>query len=153
MPEPATIRDVEAAGFTVALASGSVEREQDALAQAQALAAPDAVRSDVEKVASEVATLAAAQGLAGQEFVDIVSGATAQALQQIQGAHDERVEFHRRALAIAEEMPDVWHVSALGDPSTPDDDVSLYVSCTPDGSGWDAGAQEMLDALVKVVTE
>lgn len=143
-----TIEDVRSAGYTVALASGSVAVEEEALADARALAAPSAVQSDAEAVAAETARAAVAAGLADGALTEIVTRATRQALKQLQGARDDRVAFHERALAIAEASPDVWFVSALGDPDTPDDDVRVYVACKPDGTGWDQGAQDMIDLLV-----
>ena len=148
MPKRSSIHDVRAAGYSVALASGSVEVEEAALAEAHQAASTAAVSEDAGAIAREVANLAVAQGKRGDDLHEIVRAATSRALEQIQGARDERVSFHERALEIARSSPDVVVVTALGDPETPDDDVHVYVACKPDGTGWDAGAQEILDALV-----
>lgn len=148
MARKATIDDVRAAGLTVALASGSVEVEEAALAEARKAASEKTVAGEAEQVAGEVASLAVAQGKTGTELEAIVARATRRALEQIGEARNKRVAFHERALAAAQEMPDVYFVSALGDPDTTEDDVQVYVACKPDGTGWDKGAQQILDALV-----
>ena len=147
MPKRATIHDVRAAGFLVALASGSVEVEEAALVEAQQAATTAAVSEDASAVAREVASVAVAQDKRGDALEGIVRAATSQALEQIQGARDERVSFHELALEIARNSPDVFVVTALGDPDTPDDDVRTYVACNPDGSGWTKGDQAVLDSL------
>lgn len=149
MPKRATIEDVRAAGFTCRLASGSVAVEEEALEMARRQAAPEAIKPAADDVASAVARLADQRGVIGQARVELVARAAADALATISAARDETVAFHERALEIAKAMPDVWFVSALGDPETPDDDVRIYVACKADGTGWDDGAQEMLDALVE----
>lgn len=147
MASKRTIHDVRAAGYEVALASGSVSVEEEALEEAQKNAAPEAVAGDAEKIATEVAHLAVAKGAKGSDLETIVQRATSRALEQIGQARDETVAFHERALEIARSSPDVYFVSTLGDPDTPHDDVQLYVACKPDGSGWDEGAQETLTSL------
>ncbi len=143
-----TIEEVRAAGYEVAFANGSVEVEEKALEEAKREAGSETVMSEAENVARDVARTAASQGVTGDALTDLVTRATTQALDSLKGAGDERVEFHERALAAAKEMPDTFVVTLAGDPETPNDDVQLYVSCKADGSGWDAGAQEILDSLV-----
>jgi hypothetical protein len=147
MPK-STIADVREAGYTVAIASGSVEVEELALEGARGAAAPETVAADVEPIAQEVAAAAIGQGLAGAELEAIVRRATARALEQTQAGRDEKVAFHERALEAARAMPDVFVVTDAGDPSTTDDDVQIYVACKASGYGWDKAAQEILDALV-----
>jgi hypothetical protein len=147
MPKRATIEDLRKSGYTVSLASGSVEVEEQALAEARAKASPSLVAHEAEEVGTAVAHVAVAQGITGSDLQAIVARATQRALDSLQLARDERVSFHERALTGAKEMPDVYFVSALGDPETPDDDVQLYVACKPDGTGWDKGQQEILNAL------
>lgn len=144
---PKTIGDLRAAGYMAALASGSVAVEETALEEARARAGEIAVTKDAEQVANEVANLAVAKGVRGDELVEFVGRVTKHALEQIQEARDDRVAFQERALEIARSSPDVFFVSALGDPETPDDDIRLYVACKLDGTGWDEANQEMLDAL------
>ena len=143
-----TIADVRAAGYAVAFASGSISVEEKALTETRKQATPEAIAPLVEEVATSVAAMAAAKGLPTPAIVNLVAEATTRALNSFQRDRDEGVAFHERALKIAKASPDVYFVSALGDPSTPDDDVRLYVACKADGTGWDSGAQEMLDALV-----
>ena len=147
MPKRATIADVRAAGYAATLASGSVEVEEIALAEAKGQASAETVAVGAELVATDVAKVAVAKGAKGSQLEAIVLRATERALETLQTVADERVAFHERALEIAKESPDVYFVSALGDPETPEDDVQLYVACKADGSGWDKGAQETLNAL------
>ena len=143
-----SIDDVRAAGYTVALASGSVEVEEVALAEAKGQASAETIAVGAELVATDVAKVAVAKGATGPQLQAIVLRATERALDTLQAAADERVAFHERALEIAKELPDVYFVSALGDQGTAEDDVQLYVNCKPDGYGWDKAAQATLDALV-----
>lgn len=141
MPDKVTISDVRDAGYQVAFASGSVEAEERALENARQSSSPAAIKQDVDQVARETARMALAQGLEGADLTRIVTTATSQALEQLRGASDARVRFHERALDIARSSPDVYVVSGDGF-------AGLYVACRPDGTGWDQGAQETLDALV-----
>lgn len=139
-PKKHTIEDVREAGFEVGLASGSVEVEQAALEEARGSATPESVAQDAEQVANEIARMAVAQGAVGGELSEMVSRATKKALEEIQGARDERVDFHERALEIAKETPDVFVVSGKGV-------ENLYVACKANGRGWDEDAQAILDSL------
>jgi hypothetical protein len=151
-PKKHTIEDVRAAGYGVGLASGSVEVEALALAEARGQADPEQVSADVEKIGVEVAHAGVAMGLEGSDLEALVRRSLAAALEQTQTARDKTVAFHERALEAAHAMPDTYVVTALGDPDTPDDDVKIYVSCKADGTGWDEGAQEILDGLVKAAS-
>lgn len=146
-----TIDDLRKQGWTVGIAHGSVEVEEQALERARALASPQKVDSHVQSVAVQVATAAAAAGVQGQELVDLIARAAAQALTEVTAARDERVVFHERALEIARAMPDVWSVSGLvsrdDDHNGAPDAISVYVSTGPDGAGIDEHQQATLERL------
>ena len=144
----ATIADLRVAGFTVEFAHGSVAVEEEALAEAKGRASAETIAVGAELVATDVAKVAVAKGAAGSQLEAIVLRATERALETLQTVADERVAFHERALEIAREMPDVYRVTHAGDPSTPEDDVQVYIACKLDGTGWDKAAQATLDGLV-----
>jgi hypothetical protein len=143
-----TINDVRAAGYEVSLASGSVEVEEKALAEAKKGLGEKAIEGEAATVALNVAQAAKARDMPDDKIASLVMRATSDAVAAITTARNETVAFHERAVAAAKEMPDVYFVSALGDPETPGDDVQLYVACKSNGSGWDKGQQAILDSLV-----
>jgi len=145
---PRTIADVQARGYEVGFANGSVAVEEAALAAASEKASPQAIAADVQSVVAEVTVAAAAiaqrDGLAGEELRAYVRETAARAadaaFEQITRARGEAVAFHERAVAVALQMPDVFVCAGPGV-------GRVYVACKPDGTGWDAGAQEILDSL------
>lgn len=138
----ATLDDLRTLGYEIGQASGSVQVEQDALDAARAAADPQAV---IEQV--NTATVDTLQTLSNigklpetdAEKLELSQMIGAAALEMLTEHVEATVAFHERALAIAQESPDVWHFAGPG--------VSGYVSCKPDGTGWDDDAQAMLDAL------
>lgn len=140
---PKTIHDVEALGYSVGIAQGSVQVEEDALAEAKASGTPEVLAEQATTVTTEtIAHLDRAGKLPDNETErrDLWAQIGEAAYQQLQTRANERVEFHERALAIAKEMPDVWVISGPGV-------TSVYVACNPDGTGVGDDEQAFLDAL------
>jgi hypothetical protein len=138
----ATITDVQNLGYTCSITAGDVTVEQDALAAAQADASPDVIVGQAAQVTQDTIAAIDADGklpsdpAARQQLAAAIASA---AIDQLATLADARVEFHQRAVDIAQTMPDTWHVSGWGN--------ELYVDCKPDGTGWDDDAQALLDAL------
>jgi hypothetical protein len=138
----ATIQDVTALGYTCGIAAGSVEHEQAALAVAQDGTDPVLIATQAAQVTQDtIKTLDEQGGLpadpaARQQLAALIATS---ALDQLAARADALVEFHQRAVEIAQTMPDTWHVSGWGN--------ELYVDCKPDGTGWDDDSQALLDAL------
>lgn len=105
--------------YEIAIASGSVQTEEDALTAAQALAAPERIETDVQtiadKAAIDAAALAVARGGASpQAIAETVARITQLALETITVARNDTVAFHERALEIAKAMPTTYVVSGPG---------------------------------------
>jgi hypothetical protein len=143
----ATIHDLEPLGYTIAIAQGSAQVEQDALQAARGHADPAVLQEQAGRTTSETVR---ALGDAGKlprnpeerEKLYIEIGEAA--YQMLAKAAQGRVALHERALEIAQQMPDVWRVEQVVDGQTV---ASMLVACKPDGTGWDDGAHEILDAL------
>jgi len=138
----ATIADLTALGYECGHASGSVAVEEQALADAKAAADPAVVAAQVNTVTTETVQALDTLGKlpdTAEEKLALATKIAEQALSMLTEAVSEKVAFHERALAIAQESPDVWHFAGPG--------VSGYVSCKEDGTGWDVDQQAILDAL------
>jgi hypothetical protein len=139
----ATLDDLRKLGYDVGLAHGSVQTELDALAAAKEAADPGTIADQANTVVADtvvaLTTLGKLDALDETERLQMFAQMGETAFQTLATASTERVAFHERALAIAQESPDVWHFAGPG--------VSGYVSCKEDGTGWDADQQAVLDAL------
>jgi len=138
----ATITDLTALGYTCGIAHGDVATEQAALDAAQAAADPATVITQVNTLTSDtLQTLANIGKLPDtpEGKLELSAKIGAAALDMLTEHIDATVAFHQRALEEAQSMPDVWHVEGPG--------LAVYVSCKPDGTGWDDDQQAMLDAL------
>jgi hypothetical protein len=137
-----TINELEKLGYTVGLASGSVQVEQDALQVATDAASPDVIISQAQTVTRETLTAISDQGQlptdpeARRKLVEEIA---ASAMDALTARADERVEFHQRAVVESQTMPDTWHISGYG--------IFGYIACKQDGTGWDDAEQAHLDAL------
>lgn len=141
-PNPVTIADIEKLGYACGLSSGCVQTEHDALTVAQAGAHPDVIVAQTITVASETVKQMDADGhlpVEPEARRSIVEQITDSVLDAITTRANDLVDFHTRAVAIAQEMPNTWHVEGWG--------TAVYVSCKADGTGWDDDAQQLLDAL------
>lgn len=144
---PSTIDTIRTLGYEIGVAHGSVEVEQDALAAAQDAAGVTAITA-----AADTITTATVQDLsnagklpaASADRQALVAQIASAALDLVQQAADDKVAFHERALAAAQEMPDVWRIEQVANGQTV---LSVLVACKADGTGWDDGAQAQLDAL------
>lgn len=138
----ATLDNLGALGYTVGLAHGSVQVEQDALDAARAAADPALIQEQANTVVADTVTALTKLGRVPDdesERLQMFAQMGETAFQTLTTASTERVAFHERALAIAQESPDVWHIAGPG--------FEGYVSCKDDGTGWDDDNQAMLDAL------
>lgn len=113
------VERLRALGYEVAIASGSVQTEEDALAAVRALATPERIEADVQviadKAALDAAALAVARGGASpQAIAETVARITQLALETITVTRNETVEFHERALEIAKAMPTTYAFSGPG---------------------------------------
>lgn len=138
----ATIADVAALGYDCGIASGSVQAEQDAVAQATADARPDVISAQATPVVLETVQQLDSSALLPDDAdarTSLIAEITGAVIDQLNQRASDRIDFHQRALAIAQTMPDTWHVSGYGN--------TIYVNCKDDGTGWDDNAQEILDAL------
>lgn len=143
----ATIQDIQTLGYTVGMAHGSVQVEQDALAAAKEAADPNVVAQQVNQVTADTVQVLDKLGRlpeTPEERLELATQIGKAALEGLSAAVSERVAFHERALSIAQQSPDVWCVQQFaGDAMI----VQTYVSCKADGSGWDEDAQAHCDAL------
>lgn len=153
---PNTIDTLRGLGYTVGVAHGSVQVEEDALAAARDAADPNVVAEQASQVTTDTVQTLSTLGKLPEtdaERLELVTKIAAAALEGLTLAVTEKVAFHERALAIAKEMPDVWRVEHWAVP--PDNDgvpgppmiLSMLVACKPDGTGWDEDSQEQIDAL------
>lgn len=147
----AKIDNLRTLGYTVGLAHGSVEVEQAALDDARAAADPNLVATQADQITTDTIRTLDAKGLLPENQDDRLKLATdiaEHALEQIVAATSENVAFHERALKIAEESADVWVVQHVvevnGEAQTC---AQVYLSCKPDGTGWNDNDQALLDAL------
>lgn len=143
----ATVADLQTLGLTCGMAHGSVEVEQDALANAQAAADPAVVAGQVNQVTAD--TVKALDNVGKlpetpEERRELATRIAEDALSILTTAASDKVAFHERAVAIAQESPDVWVVQHFVDDQLV---VQLYVACKADGTGWDDNEQATLDAL------
>ena len=140
---PNTIDTLQTLGYTVGIAYGDVQTEQDALAEAKATATPEAIAEHAATVTAETLTqLANANALPEDpaEKQDLATQIAQAAIDQITASTDDTIAFHERAVQIAKDMPNVWVISGPGI-------TNVYVSCKPDGTGWGAEEQAFLDTL------
>lgn len=138
----ATLDDLRALGYDVGCAHGSVQTEQDALDAARTAADPALIQEQANTVVADTVTALTKLGKIPDdesERLQMFAQMGETAFQTLTNASTEKVAFHERALAIAKDSPDVWHVAGPG--------FSGYVSTKQDGTGWDADQQAMLDAL------
>lgn len=137
-----TIENLRELGYDIGIAHGSVVAEEAALEQARAAADPALIQEQANTVVADTVTALTKLGKVPDdesERLQMFAQMGEMAFQTLTAASTERVAFHESALAIAKEMPDVWHVAGPG--------FSGYVSCKPDGDGWDEENQQLLDAL------
>lgn len=141
------IQDLEPLGYIVGCAHGSVQVEQDALDAAKAAADPQAVIEKVNTVTADTLQTLSNIGKLPEtaaEKLELSQQIGAAALEMLTEHVNATVDFHERALQIAHDSPDVWHIEhRVGDLTG----LAIYVSCKADGSGWDDDNQQMLDAL------
>ena len=138
----ATIADLVKLGYECGHASGSVAVEEAALADAKQAADPQTVAAQVNTLTTETVQALDAVGKlpdTPEEKLALATKIAEQALGMLTEAVSEKVAFHERALAIAKEMPDTWHVAGFG--------CQLYVNAKEDGTGWDDDQQAFLDSL------
>jgi len=139
----ATLDDLRTLGYELGIAHGSVQVEQDALDAAKLAADPATIAEQANAVVVDtvaaLTTLGKLDNLDETERLQMFAKMGETAFQTLTTASTEKVAFHEAALVIAQESPDVWHFAGPG--------VSGYLSCKPDGTGWDADQQAMLDAL------
>lgn len=138
----ATIEDIGNLGYTIGIASGSVQVEQDALQSASDAAAPAVILSQASQVTQNTLSAIDQAGKLPSDPGDrktLAEAIAADAIDQLSTRADERVDFHQRAVAVAQDMPNVWHLSGYG--------LEGYIACKEDGTGWDDDAQAHLDAL------
>lgn len=138
----ATVADLAKLGYECGLASGSVAVEEAALADAKAAADPAVVSVQVNTVTTETVQALDATGVlpdTPEERLALATKIAEAALEQLTTAVSEKVAFHERALEIAREMPDTWHVAGWS--------LAVYVNAKKDGTGWDADQQAVLDSL------
>lgn len=117
-----SLDDLQALGYTVGVASGSTAVEEEALAAARDLAAPERIEADAQVIADKAAldatALAVARGITAAKIPAAVSEAVARittlALDHITIARSEAVSFHERALEIAKGMPTTYVVRGPG---------------------------------------
>lgn len=138
-----TIRDVEQLGYSIGIAHGSVQAEEDALAGAKQQASAAVIGEQARVVTDETIEKLSNAGQLPDDHderrqlaVDIATAA----LDQLNERASERVAHHERALEIAKDMPDVWVISGPGV-------TSVYVACSADGTGIGDEEQAFLDAL------
>lgn len=139
-----TLDHLRELGYTVGVAHGAVDVEEEALAQARRNAGEDAVAAKAHQVTRESLAQLAHRGELppeGEQRQQLAARIADAALAGIQTLADEQVAFHERALRIATEMPTVWHVSGHG--------VSAYVPVADDGRGADKAARQQLDTLAR----
>lgn len=148
---PSTIGTLQGLGYTVGIATGSVQVEEDALAAAVAAAEPAVVAADVQVVTTQtLADLDASGKLpdTAEKRQALAATIAAAALDAIIERVTSKVDFHQRAVDIAKTMPDIWHIGQTVDVGDGTQRVvSIYVACKEDGTGWDDDAQAQLDAL------
>lgn len=109
-----SLDDVRALGYSVGVAHGAVDVEEAALAAARDRATPGRIRDEADQVAASVAQAAATYGLVGQELIDLVARATAQAIEALTVARSDEIEFHERAVEIAKATPTVYVIDGPG---------------------------------------
>lgn len=143
--------ELEALGYTVQVARGDVTVEEQALADAVALAAADRIEADVQAIADKAAidarAVAVQRGIAAANIPGAVAEAvariTAAALETITAARQDTVAFHTRAVEIARSMPTTYVVSGHGI-------ESLYVNVDDDsGDGADADDRAVIASVLE----
>jgi hypothetical protein len=145
----ATIDDLRTLGFTVGLAHGSVDFEQQALEAAQAQADPNVVAAQAAQVTADTVQALDNMGKlpeTPEERQALAAQIATAALDQLTERVTGKVAFHQAALAIAQDSPDVWSVQQTAGGQTI---VQTYVGCKDDGTGWDDQNQEALDSLAR----
>lgn len=144
-----SLDQLTALGYSVGVASGSTAAEQEALAAARDLAAPERIETDVQTIADKAAldatALAVQRGIDAAQIPGAVSEAVARitqaALETITVARNENVAFHERALAIAKTMPTTYVVNGPGF-------QNLYVDIDDATGNPTADSTEMVAALL-----
>lgn len=137
-----TVAELAVLGYTVGVAHGAVDVEEQALEQARKAAGEDVVAAQAQQVTQEsLGQLAAAGQLPpeGTQRQQLAARIADQALTRIQTHADDQVAFHERAVQAAKDMPTVWHVSGYG--------VAIYVPADARGRGADKDARRLLDQL------
>lgn len=133
-------------GFTVGIAHGSVEAEQEALRQAREASSPDAIQLRAHAFASEASAYARASGATGDVLVEMTARALSAAVERFTTDAVDMVAFHERALAIAEQEPTVYAVSGHG--------FQVYVGIDDNtGDGADENALALLAVLEAAAAE
>lgn len=141
------ISDLAPLGYAVGLAHGSVQVEQDALDAARVEASLPVIEQKVGTLTTETLD---DLGNAGRlpanadEKQALAAQIALRALDMLTTHANDNVAFHERALAIAQESPDVFCVQQFAGDSMV---VQTYVSCKADGTGWTDEDQAHLDAL------
>lgn len=153
----AGIQDLTALGYVVGIAFGSVAVEEDALAAAQQAASPGVVIEQAGRLGTATLQDIANAGqlpLDPAERAELAAQIGAAALDMVSTHANEKVDFHKDAVAIAKTMPDVWRVEhrlgdapADGEPDSRQVVLSTLVACNQDGTGWDDDSQAALDSL------
>jgi hypothetical protein len=114
---PDILKKLTALGYDVGIAHGGVAVEEDALADAQAQAAPGQITADAAEITTRtLADLQAANKLPTneKEHAELIAQISASALKGVKHGRDEAVKFHERAVAIATGMPTTYVVSGHG---------------------------------------
>jgi hypothetical protein len=143
----ATVADLEALGYKTAIASGSVQVEEDALHNARVEASPQTVTRKAGALTRDTVTDLANAGQLPVTVEDrraLVDRILEAATEMISGEAAKKVAFHEDALAGAQAMADTWCVQQFANGALI---VQTYVNCKDDGSGWDKSADAALAAL------
>jgi hypothetical protein len=114
---PDVIKKIRALGYSVGIAHGGVEVEQDALASAQEKASPEQITIDAAEITTRtLSDLQAANKLPTneKEHAELVARISTSALRGVKHGRDEAVAFHAKALSIAKAMPTMYVVSGHG---------------------------------------
>jgi hypothetical protein len=142
----ATLKTLRDLGYQVGFAHGSVEVEQEALAEARVGTSAEVLAEQAAKVTTETLAQLGQGGLLPDDpgkRRSLAERIADTALGHLTERAEGQVAFHEEALEIAKGSPDVFVVSGPGF-------TNVYVACKADGSGWDEGQQETLDSLASL---
>lgn len=139
-----SIDDLRGLGYEVGIAHGSVQAEEEALAEAHATRQPASLATSAAEVTAATVKQLDAEGKlpdtaeARQELATRIAEA---ALEQLTERADERVAFHEQALAIAKAMPTVYVLSGEGF-------TNIYLAIDDEtGEAADPIGEELVTAL------